>query len=147
MATITQPEILTTNNLKKKLDKIILTYNNELRNMLVNLGQINPKDNDLKIIQNALSLGLQKNESYAIMTMGPVLYNYRKKIQERDTTYFLSQSFTEYSTDKEIQRIITKIKDYWKKLSELEQSVFTDCIITLLIKYLEYEQTKKLLKV
>ena len=102
---------------------LLTAFNTQLSTFIDELILLCPEDNDFKVFKNAFLLLKRSNPRQISVFFTRYICNFKKKILERDETFFLDNDYETVtkdieSTQENILMTINKLKNYWKDLSE-----------------------------
>ena len=102
---------------------LLTAFNTQLSTFIDELILLCPEDNDFKVFKNAFLLLKRTNPRQISVFFTKYISDFKKKILERDETFFLDNNYEIVTHDIEssqenILMTINKLKKYWKDLSE-----------------------------
>ena len=102
---------------------LLTAFNTQLSNFIDELIILCPEDNDFKVFKNAFLLLKRSNPRQISVFFTKYISDFKKKILEKDETFFLDNNYETVTKDIEssqenILMTINKLKNYWKDLSD-----------------------------
>jgi hypothetical protein len=102
---------------------LLTAFNTQLATFIDELILLCPEDNDFKLFKNAFLLLKRTNPRQISVFFTKYISDFKKKIVEKDETFFLDNSYETVTQDidspqENILMTINKIKNYWKDLSD-----------------------------
>ena len=104
---------------------LLTAFNTQLSTFIDELILLCPEDNDFKLFKNAFLLLKRTNPRQISVFFTKYIYisDFKKKIVEKDETFFLDNSYETVTHDidssqENILMTINKLKNYWKDLTE-----------------------------
>lgn len=113
---------------------ILTAFNNIIIEFVDDCISVFPNDTDFKTYKNALLLLKKYNPKKIVTTFQEYLSIYRDKLEAKDETFFLNNTFKEVQKyeNEEIFNVINRIKKYWKDLSNTNKEIIWKYIDTLI---------------
>lgn len=120
------------------------TFFKQLTEFVTQLEEMFPDDPDFAVFQTFLGLAQRTNPQMILATIREhVVDKYETQIASRDEAFILSYEASEYDSD--VMNIVSKLRTYWKTLSEPSKNAMWQYlhVLTQLCKRYYAEVEKK----
>ena len=106
----------------------------QMTNFIDDIILICPNENDFKVFKNAVLLLKRTNPKKIAEFFREYSSKYRKKIIDKNETFFLTNDYTELdiSNQEQFTKTMNKLKIYWKDLNDVNKNKVWDYLQILL---------------
>jgi hypothetical protein len=145
-------------NHRKSMERGMVGFVRDLNKIVVDVCRKNDRDRDLRELRDKFFVVRKENPNGLVEIAGPYIWKYRKQIESRDASFFLTNSFeddiigsspngvAEVSEFSDVPVLLQKIKKTWHQFDEDEKSVVMKTVANLLKNYSLYSFSCKKLK-
>jgi hypothetical protein len=103
----------------------------QFHGFLGELKRVFPNDADFPTYDTTLSLVQRVNPNLVLSEFTKYVIPFETMIREKNSDFFLKQSFSEFDPDNTMDPIIKKLKGYWEEMSDANKDAIWKYIILL----------------